>query len=676
MFNAMFNVNMEIKVAEELHNFINNNTCNQNIIRPEIYDSWKRSKEYGVDPYTVKNKILNKNELEIKLKKKSELIKVTMPYINKIYSFVQNSGFVVFLTDEEGIILSLVGDDDIISKAKDYSSLKVGVDRSENYSGTNAIGTCIALDKPIQMYGQEHWVKYHQKYTCSAAPIHDESNNIIGCLDITGIKENVHSHTLGMVVAAVDGIEKELKLINAYNKLYTENNKTTTTLNSINSAIIVISKDGTILNINKSATVLFNINCKAVNKKINEILEYDKTNIDLEHLNQNYMDTELEIQGMKYSITTASYNNQSDQSEGIVISFREMKRIHKLVNKYSGFSASYTVDDIIGNSAQISYVKNLCLKAAKSTSNVLILGESGTGKELMAQSIHNASSRCNEPFIAINCGALPKGLIESELFGYEGGSFTGANKEGKPGKFELADGGTIFLDEIGDMPLDTQVSLLRVLQTKKVVRIGGTKPIPVDIRIIAATNKNLFEGINHNSFREDLYYRLNVLTINIPPLRDRKTDIKLLTNHFINHYNNALNKNIKEIDAKVIEAFKNYLWPGNIREMENVIERAINIVDADKITINDLPMQFLHLASESTHTNSKFENYSQNVSQPNSNFNIDLLDNNTNFKKDELLKALYINGGSATKTAEYLGISRRTIYRKIEKYNIDISNFR
>lgn len=672
----MFDVSIELKVAEELHNFITNNTCNRSIIRPEIFESWKRSKEYCVDPYTVKNKTLSQNALKSKVTKKSEIIKVAMPYINKIYSFVQNSGFVVFLTDEEGIVLSLIGDDEIVSKTNNYSSLKVGVDRSEKYSGTNAIGTCIALDKPIQMYGQEHWVKFHQKYTCSAAPIHDESNNIIGCLDITGIKENVHSHTLGMVVAAVDGIEKELKLINAYNKLYIENNKTAATLNSINSALIVISKNGTILNINKSATALFNINYKAVNEKISEVLEYDKSNIDLENLEQNYMDTELEIQGKKYSITTSTYNNISDQSEGSVISFREMKRIHKLVNKYSGFSASYTVDNIIGSSAQISYVKNLCLKAAKSTSNVLILGESGTGKELMAQSIHNASSRCNEPFIAINCGALPKGLIESELFGYEGGSFTGANKEGKPGKFELADGGTIFLDEIGDMPLDTQVSLLRVIQTKKVVRIGGAKPIPVDIRIIAATNKNLFDGISQNTFREDLYYRLNVLTINIPPLRERKTDIKLLTDHFINHYNNALNKNINYIDNKVIEVFKNYAWPGNIREMENVIERAINIVDTDEITINDLPLQFLHLSYDNNHENAKFENNALFKSNSNNDINLDLLNKKTNLEKDEILNALYINGGSATKAAEYLCISRRTIYRKMEKHNIEISDFR
>lgn len=672
----MFNENIELKIAQEWDNFIKTGICDKSFIRPVILDSWKRSKKYGVDSNEKKDRVLCKKEFELRLKNKYNLVKVTNPYINRIYSFVKQSGFVVFLTDEEGNILSLVGDDDIIESSNIFSKLCVGANRSEHYSGTNAIGTCLAIDEPIQIYGPEHWVKYHQKYTCSAAPIHDEENNIIGCLDITGIKENVHSHTLGMVVAAVDGIEKELKIINAYNRLHIMNNQLATTLNSINSAIIVITNDGIILNINNSAANIFNLFSNCINKKINDILDYDKHTINFEKLFENYMDTEMEIQNKKFSVTTATYKNDLDQAVGSVISLREMKRIHKMVNKFSGFTATYIIDDIMGNSAQISYVKSLCLKASKSISNVLILGESGTGKELVAQSIHNASSRHNEPFIAINCGALPKGLIESELFGYEGGSFTGATKEGKPGKFELADGGTIFLDEIGDMPLETQVSLLRVLQNKEIVRIGGSKPKPIDIRVIAATNKNLFESIQTKSFREDLYYRLNVFTITVPPLRERIGDIEVLANHFINYYNMALNKNVTIIDDEALQTLKNYSWPGNIRELENVIERAINIVDTDIITIRDLPIQFQQTDNEN--------NYKPNTNYTNSEFTIktqsdcyaELSDKKTNLEKDELIKALTINLGNAVKASELLGISRRTLYRKLDKHNIFIDNFR
>jgi transcriptional regulator with PAS, ATPase and Fis domain len=317
----------------------------------------------------------------------------------------------------------------------------------------------------------------------------------------------------------------------------------------------------------------------------------------------------------------------------------------------------------------------MCIKASKSISNVLILGESGTGKELIAQSIHNASSRRNEPFIAINCGALPKGLIESELFGYEGGSFTGANKEGKPGKFELADGGTMFLDEIGDMPLDTQVSILRVLQNKEIVRIGGSKSKPIDIRVIAATNKNLLQSIQDNSFREELYYRLNVFTINVPSLRERKRDILTLAEHFISYYNRALNKNVVKINEDVIDVFNKYSWPGNIRELENIIERAINIVESDTITIKDLPFELQKLVGDNS--NKDTIDNKDNISLNNKdNIQADMTDKKMNLEKDELIKSLIINNGNVIKSAQQLGISRRTLYRKLDKYNISIDSFR
>lgn len=670
----MYDKDLDLKVSQEWQNLTKNGTCNTNIVRPVIYNSWLRSRDYGVDPNKLKRHILSKEDLKKRIESKSDLVKVASTYINKIYSFVKDSGFVVYLTDEDGYILNLVGDDEIIATSNNISKLCVGANRSEKYSGTNAIGTCMAIDIPIQIYGSEHYVKHHQRYTCSAAPIHDEENHIIGCLDITGKIDKVHSHTLGMIVAAVDGIEKELKINNAYNKIHIINNQLSSTLNSINSAIIVVSSDGKILNINKSALSTFNLKSNYINKKINEVLEYDKHTVNFENISRNYMDTEVEVQNTKYSVSTVNYNNKFDQSVGSVISFREMKRIHRLINKYGGFTATYTIDNIIGQSSQISNVKNLCIKASKSTSNVLILGESGTGKELVAQSIHNASSRNKEPFIAINCGALPKGLIESELFGYEGGSFTGANKEGKPGKFELADGGTIFLDEIGDMPVDTQVSLLRLLQSKEIVRIGGSKARSIDIRVIAATNKNLYESINNKSFREDLYYRLNVLTITVPPLRGRINDMKILINHFINHYNITLNKNISNIDIEAFEALSKYSWPGNVRELENVIERAINIVEKNTITIQDLPIEFQNLVNDN---NFNKKSASIKISPlKNNTFDYDLEDKKTNFEKDEIVKSLTINSGNAVKAAEFLGISRRTLYRKIEKYNIKITNFR
>lgn len=669
----MYDKNTELSIATEWKSFISTGTCNESVIRPVIYESWKRSRNYGVNPDEKKDRLLSTAEFNKKLKNKANLVNVASSYINHIYSFVKNSSFVVFLTDEEGNILYLVGDEDIISSSNQFSKLCVKANRSEAYAGTNAIGTCIEINEPIQVFGPEHYVKYHKKYSCSAAPIHDADNNIIGCLDISGPKERVHSHTLGMIVAAVDGIEKELKIIDAYNKIYTMNNQLSATLNSINSGIIVINNRGRIFDINHSALDLFNLTPNCINKNINDILEYDDRIINFKSLDKNYIDIELEIQNKKYSIATSTYKNEDGQVVGSVITFKEMKRIHKLVNKYSGFTATYTIDDIIGKSTQICYIKNLCLKASKSTSNVLISGESGTGKELVAHSIHNASFRRNEPFIAINCGALPKGLIESELFGYDGGSFTGANKEGKPGKFELADGGTIFLDEIGDMPLDTQVSLLRVLQSKEITRIGSSKTKSVDVRVIAATNKNLFDSIQNNAFREDLFYRLNVFPITIPPLRERIADIEALSKHFLHHYNAALNKNVTSIDDLALKALNKYSWPGNIREMENILERAINIIDSNIITLQDLPYEIqISCSKQDDYENSiYFSAYEPDSKTPGESSSIKAFP-----ERDRIINALIFNKGNAVKASEFLKISRRTLYRKMDKYNIQIENYR
>ena len=284
-----------------------------------------------------------------------------------------------------------------------------------------------------------------------------------------------------------------------------------------------------------------------------------------------------------------------------------------------GFSAKYTFSSIIGRSEPMQRMIQTSKKAAQNDSNVLILGESGTGKELIAQSIHNASPVAGGPFVAINCAAIPNSLVESELFGYEKGTFTGAEKEGRPGKFEMADGGTIFLDEIGDMPYAVQAALLRVLQTKEVVRVGGKYPKPVNIRVIAATNQDLTEAVAQKTFREDLFYRLNVLTIAVPPLRDRGADdISLLISHFVDMYNKKRHTDIT-VAPQVYQVLRNYSWPGNVRQLENTVERAISLCSDDMITCEDLPPQFCDMiaaqsngSADAAYANSEHPGYPGN----------------------------------------------------------------
>ena len=335
---------------------------------------------------------------------------------------------------------------------------------------------------------------------------------------------------------------------------------------------------------------------------------------------------------------------------------------------YENNKKSYTFEDIVGESVQLKKVIDECKSISNSPSTVLLLGESGCGKELLAQAIHNNSDRKDNPFIAVNCGALTPTLIESELFGYEGGSFTGSNKNGAPGKFELADGGTIFLDEIGEMPIEMQVTLLRVLQEGVITKIGGKNPIPVDVRVIAATNKDLKQEIKNHKFRRDLYYRLNVLPIKVPPLKDRIGDIPILLNYFLEVKSKKLNKPIPKISKSLFNKMICYCWPGNIRELENFVE---NIVALNGSTTCEIDLEECHCL---THDN--LGNPIKTISSEDA---FTLCDDSNQgdtvtpliiLEQQEIKKALRVYNGNITQAANKLGISRNALYNKMKRYNI------
>jgi len=305
----------------------------------------------------------------------------------------------------------------------------------------------------------------------------------------------------------------------------------------------------------------------------------------------------------------------------------------------------------IGSSPKIEEVRKFILKAAQGTSTILLMGESGTGKGLAARAIHN-NSRCREgSFVHVNCSAIPESLLESELFGYEGGAFTGAQKGGKPGKFELAHNGTIFLDEIGDMPLVMQAKLLRALQEKVIERVGGTRSIFVNVRIIVATNKDLPEEIKKGKFREDLYYRVNVLTAYLPPLRDMADDIPLMLEETIAKVSERCGLLPRKISMEAVQAFCRYSWPGNVRELEHMLERLLNLVDDGEIRLEHLPASVLNCKEQNAEVHG-LERLMAEV------------------EKDAIVKALQSTGNNRLKAAELLGINRSSLYQKIHKYNL------
>lgn len=331
------------------------------------------------------------------------------------------------------------------------------------------------------------------------------------------------------------------------------------------------------------------------------------------------------------------------------------KSYRKLAEKLSSGKAIYTFDKIIGKNESFVSVIEYAKKISDSTSTILMTGESGTGKEVFAQAIHNWGDRRNETFIAVNCGAIPSNLIEAELLGYDEGAFTGAKKGGNAGKFEMASGGTIFLDEIGEMALETQVRLLRVIEEGVISRVGSSKQIPVNVRIIAATNKDLKKEVEIGSFRKDLFYRLNVLPICLPPLRDRKEDIPLLVDYYMHRISKKLNKKKVKINSSVISKFVEYEWPGNIRELQNVVELMVN---TEKI-----PEEILQIYKEPAVGKKGI------IESPIRIENMKLED----VEKDHIIKVLKIFSGNISLAAKAMGIGRNTLYRKMEKYYIKCS---
>ena len=401
----------------------------------------------------------------------------------------------------------------------------------------------------------------------------------------------------------------------------------------------------------------------AKNGDIEYINEYGDKYFNRKYLNIFEIFSELdreELSQGNFKILSRAYNGL------LLMLFKEQEFFKSFSNKekqYYNKNEEYSFENIIGKSSEIKRVIEECKKISNSNSNLLITGESGTGKEFFARAIHNSSLRKDYPFIPVNCGAIPRDLIESELFGYECGAFTGASKQGQIGKFELANGGTIFLDEIGEMPLNMQVSLLRVLQDKCVTRIGSKKCNRVDARIIAATNKDLRKAVQDGKFRKDLYYRLNAFNIHLPPLKERIGDIPIFLDFLLKKKSLELNKPIPNMSQNLFQKVISYCWPGNIRELENFVE---NFVALDGISTYDINFDECHCMTHDNLGNKiSFEKDTRKIERVEEEI-LPLIE----LEKREIKKALKLYEGNMTRVATALGISRNALYNKIKRYEI------
>ncbi|MEH7884262.1 sigma-54-dependent Fis family transcriptional regulator [Bacillus sp. JJ1609] len=619
-----------------------------------INQSLLRSKENNINPYMEKGKV-SKELLKKSRFKNAELIETSLPLMRDIYKIVEDTGFMVVLCDNDGLLLKTIGDEETLEKASKISFVE-GADWSEEAVGTNAIGTCIKEMAPLQVFHHEHYMKICQEWTCSASPVFGHDGKMIGVLNVSGPYEKVHPHTLGMVVSTAKAVENLLELKEKIRRNELMQSYLEATVNSLTSGIILISQQGDIVKANQTLLDMIQLEeAEIIHQKIEDVFD-NKLFRDGSSIFGAIKDRDIRLKfwdrrNTKHVLLNSKPVYQGQSQIGSLLIFQEIQKVRQLVNHFTGHRANITFKEIIGENPIFIRSINEAIAASNSPSNVLLLGESGTGKDLFAQAIHNESDRMNMPFIAINCGAIPRDLLGSELFGYAEGAFTGARKGGSSGKFELADGGTIFLDEIGEMSLDMQVLLLRVLQNREISRIGGHKVIPVDVRIIAATNKNLREEVQKGNFRQDLYFRLNVLPIKIPSLSERGEDAKLLASHFVDIYSKKIPRKIEAIHPSYMEAIKKYNWPGNVRELQNVIERSLNRCTVGVLSHDTLPEEVV-------------AHYEPGQSQYKFNSSKDMI------QKQMLVQVLLDCNYNYSKAAKKLNISRSTLYRWMERFNL------
>lgn len=612
-------------------------------VREVILSSWERCKQLNVNPNWSKAQLVYFNERQL-LDKKEEnefLMKIAAPVLEEMAksSFCENLLFV--LCDSQGVILDGKGSGYGWGRAEPHHFLP-GANWSEKSAGTNAIGTALESGQPTQVFAAEHFCEALQSYVCSAAPIKDPlTNKILGILDITGEKETIEAHNLHFVISQAKKIEHHLTL-----RLEKENMMMFNAIaDAFEEPFVVIDIKGVVRRSNHSAMRVLSIH-EGANISGSLYDPLDQTRLQ-ELLNKSGEEKLRFHNGNHWVAKFYPYKIDGNLLGGMVVFKKDQQKTKIVVSKR--FPTRYQFSDIITKHPPLIDLLERAKKAAFSEKTVLITGETGTGKEVLAQSIHAHGSRRQGPFVGVNCGAIPKELLASELFGYEKGAFTGAQAQGKKGKFLLADQGTILLDEVGDLPLSLQVSLLRVLEERHIYPLGGERPIPVDVRVIAATNKDLEKEVELGNFREDLYYRLNVIHFRLPPLRERVEDLPLLIKKMVCE---AKGREIP-IDPEVLETLMRYDWPGNIRELKNVLDQALFYAE-DRIGMEHLPDRIVEKAFHKE----KFvvKDSLQRERQPD--------------EKEELLRVLEKTKWNITRTARILNVSRMTVYRKMKRYGL------
>lgn len=626
-----------------------------------IRQSWFRCvQEYGLDPSGADQPhIVESDALAEKLEAHRHLLSIAKLEMTSLRQQIAGSGHSILLTDNTGLVLSYVGDPAFNQEAT-RRGLVEGAVWAERYQGTNGIGTCLAEQVPLIVHHEQHFLSQNLSLTCTAAPIFDPSNNLVAVLDASSEATNAQQHTMALVTMSAKMIENRIFLCMFKNHFVLRFHSRPEFVNILGEGLIAFQSDATILAANGSA--LFQLDFTSSDelrgRKIDEL--FDKPlSLLLDHSAQTSLHA-IPILELKHSRRFYAII-QTPQPQTRIARSSTKRPARTCEGKASVGSTPGILETLEFGDYQMAQNIRVVRRVFDRDIPIIISGESGTGKGVFAKAVHLSSDRAHKPYVAINCSSIPESLIESELFGYKAGAFTGASRNGSTGKIVQADGGTLFLDEIGDMPLTLQARLLRVLEEKEVIPLGSNTPITVDLRVISATHRNLEQMVRDGTFREDLYYRLQGVKVTLPPLRDR-ADRGHLVQHLIN-VESAYEDAVVEVDDAVLERLLSYHWPGNIRQMRNVVRTMIALNESGRITAQDMSQGFfrdLHrLADPPEDTPVGSDEDSAELHNP-----------LRSAEREALLEELEKHRWNVSKAAKSLALSRNTLYRKMKRCHI------
>jgi len=629
----------------------------ESAIRKPITSSWQRCiKNYGLDPMADNEpNIVESSVLRERQECLNKLITIARVEMANLYQQIAGTGYSIVLSDETGLIVQYIGDQNFNSVAL-KRSLQAGCIWSEEHQGTNGIGICIAEQKSMIVHKDEHFFANNLNISCAASPIFDPNGKVLGVLDISSESIMGQEHTMVLVNMSARTIENRVFLCTFENHNIIRFHSRPEFINTLGEGLIAFQSDGTILAANKTALFLldFNTTDEICQQKIDELFD-----CQLHQLLQSPPTSAqhaMPVHENKNSRRFFAIMQVANIEQYTAVTATAVTTEAENTENETAPDPSTLVKLEFGDHHMVQNI-HIAQRVLNRKIPIMLLGESGTGKGVFAKAIHMSSKHADKPFVAINCASIPESLIESELFGYKAGAFTGASHQGSRGKILQSDGGTLFLDEIGDMPQSLQARLLRVLEEKEVVPLGGHTPVTVDINVISATHCNLKEMMINGDFRADLYYRLQGVNITLPPLRDRADKYNLVKHLFKMETSDG---QPVQIGDGVIDKFCSYYWPGNIRQLRNILRTMLALAQSEHITTDDMIDELFHEARATT------DNANSIISDTETE-NYDPL---RNAERDVLQQKLESFNWNITVAAKNLGLSRNTLYRKIKRCEI------